>query len=635
MKITKKIFIIGTILLFIGMSISSSTGFNTVEQLNTIVSNGKTLYVGGSGPGNYSKIQDAINDSSDGDTVYVYNDSSPYYENLFIFNSIRLIGEDRNTTVLDGSKSGTVILVFHTDWVNISGFTIQYGFSGIDLHSSNSSVFMNTIIHNSVGIDLYFNNCSFMGCYNNIVGNSITNNNYGIQIASSNHNIISINNISSNNERGLYVHSSSSYNTAKHNKIISNKRFGICLGSYTSNNDIIGNIINSNNNYGIYLNSCFKNTIKNNSIKSNNWHGIYIHGANNNIISDNNVSSNNYDGIILGWASARNTISNNTISSNNWTGLKLLESRNNTIMGNNVSNNGNGIHIRYWRSNNSIIYHNNFIHNTQNAHDECNNTWDNGYPSGGNFWDDYKGNDSDGDGIGDTPYPIPGGDNEDRYPLMELWKSGTPYAKFTWKPSHPKPRKNIFFNASKSYDQDGFIILYEWDWNNDGEFDENHTIPTTTYSWSTGGRYPVTLRVTDNSSKTGQKTRTLIVNTPPNTPTIDGPKSGKKGIEYNYTFNATDPDEDNIMYFVDWGDGDTVGTSYNPSGKAVTLKHSWWEKGVYIIRCKTIDIYGNESDWEEFEITMPKNYNVLFSQWFDRFPLLNKLITRIMERWSK
>ena len=143
----KRILAIGIILLFIGMSISSSTGFNEREQsIKTL--NGKTLYVGGSGSGNYTKIQDAIDNTSDGDTVFVYNDSSPYYEHVIVNITINLYGEDRNSTVIDGSNSGTVIWVL-ADWVNIKGFTIQSGFSGVNLFCSNSSVFMNTIIHSS------------------------------------------------------------------------------------------------------------------------------------------------------------------------------------------------------------------------------------------------------------------------------------------------------------------------------------------------------------------------------------------------------------------------------------------------------------------------------------------------------
>ena len=55
------------------MSITPSVAIDTIRPLSMPTFNGKTLYVGGSGEGNYTKIQDAINDSSDGDTVFVYN----------------------------------------------------------------------------------------------------------------------------------------------------------------------------------------------------------------------------------------------------------------------------------------------------------------------------------------------------------------------------------------------------------------------------------------------------------------------------------------------------------------------------------------------------------------------------------
>ena len=116
----KKIVIIGIILLFIGMSISSSTGFYVREQsIKTL--NGKTLYVGGSGPGNYTKIQDAIDNASDGDTVFVY--CGIYYEHLKVEKNINLFGEDIEKTVIDAGGNETAVDIGAS--VNLSGFTIQ------------------------------------------------------------------------------------------------------------------------------------------------------------------------------------------------------------------------------------------------------------------------------------------------------------------------------------------------------------------------------------------------------------------------------------------------------------------------------------------------------------------------------
>ncbi|ENO12476.1 PDK repeat-containing protein [Thermoplasmatales archaeon SCGC AB-539-C06] len=74
-------------------------------------------------------------------------------------------------------------------------------------------------------------------------------------------------------------------------------------------------------------------------------------------------------------------------------------------------------------------------------------------------------------------YGIPNGDNQ--YPV----------ANFTWTPTNPKINEMIAFNASSSYDPDGNITSYEWDWNNDGTYDETQSIPTTTHTWITPGNY--------------------------------------------------------------------------------------------------------------------------------------------------
>ena len=111
--------------------------------------------------------------------------------------------------------------------------------------------------------------------------------------------------------------------------------------------------------------------------------------------------------------------------------------------------------------------------------------------------DDDKGQDS-----GSAYVFMKGGEDKTNEP---------PHADFTWTPSNPKQNQTITFNASTSYDSDGFITLYDWDWNNDGVYEENHTDSTTTQSWTQTGNYTVKLRVTDNSSTTNIKTMTVPI----------------------------------------------------------------------------------------------------------------------------
>lgn len=116
------------------------------------------------------------------------------------------------------------------------------------------------------------------------------------------------------------------------------------------------------------------------------------------------------------YRSCDNILFNNTITNNNQ-GISMEKSSDNDIFSNTITTNNNGIYCYF--SNDNHIYHNNFIDNSgEHAHDTGSNTWDNGYPSGGNYWDDYTGSDGNSDDIGDTPYPIWGGSNKDRYPLM-------------------------------------------------------------------------------------------------------------------------------------------------------------------------------------------------------------------------
>ncbi|UCG68826.1 MAG: right-handed parallel beta-helix repeat-containing protein, partial [Thermoplasmata archaeon] len=209
---------------------------------------------------------------------------------------------------------------------------------------------------------------------------------------------------------------------------------------FSSNNNITGNNISSNLEIGIYLRQSFSNNITNNEILSNNLEGIYLRlSSDDNTIKYNNISFN-YNGTTIKESSFNDIVSNN-ISNNSGSGIRLISSSNsNIITDNNISSNKEmGINIS--SSSNNKIYHNNIIDNLNQAYDDTNNGnyWDNGYPSGGNYWsdfdeesegayDEYYGSNQDIlgiDGIVDLGPPVGGknpydidSDSQDNYPLI-------------------------------------------------------------------------------------------------------------------------------------------------------------------------------------------------------------------------
>ncbi len=174
---------LSVILLFVGISVQPCIAITQDDSI--LLSNGNTLYVGGSGPGNYTSIQDAIDNAGDGDTVFVYDDSSPYYENIWINKTIKLYGEDKNSTIIDGQKIylKDVICIKGGNSI-VSGFTIKNSHktsSGIGIKSDNNVISDCNLIDNGLFGGVFIGEG---GMNNNLITNCYfkSNDNTGIKI---------------------------------------------------------------------------------------------------------------------------------------------------------------------------------------------------------------------------------------------------------------------------------------------------------------------------------------------------------------------------------------------------------------------------------------------------------------------
>ena len=224
------------ILILISVKLNGCVDFSQNNNLNilTVDINGKNDYI---------KIQNAVNNSNNNGTIIVK--SGIYNENIIINKNLKLIGEDKNYTIIDGNNFGDVIYISDSSQVNISGFTIRNSGKGspnldaaIDIRSNLNIIKNNIIANSNNGILIFSSN------YNNISNNQILNNNeYGIYVHSSSTNNISDNTFISNN-LGIRIRGSRESNIMRNIFYMNQKGIDLCCGSVKN---IISNNIFSNN----------------------------------------------------------------------------------------------------------------------------------------------------------------------------------------------------------------------------------------------------------------------------------------------------------------------------------------------------------------------------------------------------
>jgi parallel beta-helix repeat protein len=328
--------IVETLLLLNNVAIILSMAY-TIEEIVIPPFRDHWLYVGGGGPGNFTRIQDAINNASDGDTIFVYHNR--YQECICVAKQICLIGEDRNTTIIDGGMKGDVVLIFMSS-VTVRNFTVINGFKDMMTHGigvggqPNISIFdiqiRECIIKNNYG-GIRFNNVTDSAvtdcCIHNNTSCSIT-----IYLSSEN---IDVNNclIKDNGDDKQHLG-------------------GICIdGIYyqCSNIRITNCTLKNNSNEGISISRSQHIELCNNEIIENSDSGIVINGiagpisdilVHNNTITKNGGSSSVFSaGIVISGCVNSVVVRNNNIVFNKRDGILLFKTSGNTLTKNNIIGN--------------------------------------------------------------------------------------------------------------------------------------------------------------------------------------------------------------------------------------------------------------------------------------------------------
>ena len=191
---------------------------------------------------------------------------------------------------------------------------------------------------------------------------------------------------------------------------------------------------------------------------------------------------------------------------------------------------------------------------------------------------------------------------------------------------------------------DGEDVYYYFDWGDGtnsgwlGPYSPGTQI-TEQKSWTTIATYTVQARAKDIHDVTSEWSDPIMMHiindVPPNTPSINGKTRGAVGTPYTYIFRSTDPNADDVYYYIEWGDGNiTEWAGPYESGEDAEISHQWDTKGTYIIKAKAKDIYGIESNWGTLSVIMPKDTSYILTgvlqRLFEIFPQAFPILRHLM-----
>jgi parallel beta-helix repeat protein len=475
-----------------------------------------------------------------------------------------LIGE--NNRIVDETNNAGYLSLISCQNITAQNLDIP----GLLLANTTDSTITNIQSHNT-GKGIYLWDSS----HNTIANSHVYGNTEpGILLRNSFYNTLENCTSDNNTGDGIQLIEGSSYNQLIHCSVYSNSGlFGGINIEFSPDNTVANCVVHDNTGL-IAIRSSYSQRVDivNCTIYNSSWYGIYYYT----------------------WTDGPDdsAIVNCTVYNISYYGIYFMVTDNSLIKNCTVYNTSNGIYICY-SSDNNKIYYNNLINNTENGYDECTNQWDDGDWMG-NYWSNYTGVDRNNDGIGDTPYLIPGGFNKDRYPIMP--PDAPPYTPNTPNPEDGATKVSIDMDLTwnggdPNVGDTATYDVYFGTVSPPPQVTNNQTAPiydpgnmslNTTYYWM------VVSWDNHGLSSPGPIWRftTEITNEPPYPPTNPQPPDGAINVPVNtqLSWTASDPNPgDTVKYDVYFGTtspppqivNNHSATTYNPGTMSPGTKYYW------------------------------------------------------------